>query len=177
MADFLRSESARRRRESEVALDAVRAAESADDAPANDEDDTLVLFFMCCHPALTPASAIVLYADRAVGGLTTGEIAHAFLVPEATMAQRISRAKQTIAESGIPFDGRSRRNRPSGCGKCYTCFISCSTKATPRQAGPALIEPIWHVRPSASRGQSTGFNQKTQKLPDCWPSCCSPTAR
>ena len=57
---------------------------------------------MCCHPALTPASAIALTL-RAVGGLTTAEIAHAFLVPEATMAQRISRAKQTIKASGIPF--------------------------------------------------------------------------
>src|SRR5262249_39672897 len=66
------------------------------------EDDTLVLLFMCCHPALTPASAIALTL-RAVGGLTTAEIANAFLVPEATMAQRISRAKQTIRESGIPF--------------------------------------------------------------------------
>ena len=57
---------------------------------------------MCCHPALTPASAIALTL-RAVGGLTTAEIAHAFLVPEATMAQRISRAKQSIKNSGIPF--------------------------------------------------------------------------
>ena len=58
---------------------------------------------MCCHPALTPASAIALTL-RAVGGLTTAEIAHAFLVPEATMAQRISRAKQSIKDSGIPFE-------------------------------------------------------------------------
>ena len=70
--------------------------------PAPQEDDTLVLLFMCCHPALTPASAIALTL-RAVGGLTTAEIAHAFLVPEATMAQRISRAKQSIKNSGIPF--------------------------------------------------------------------------
>jgi RNA polymerase sigma factor (sigma-70 family) len=102
MADFFRSESARRRRESELALDEARAADFADDSPASDEDETLALFFMCCHPALTPASAIALTL-RAVGGLTTSEIAHAFLVPEATMAQRISRAKQTIVESGIPF--------------------------------------------------------------------------
>jgi predicted RNA polymerase sigma factor len=61
-------------------------------------DDTLVLLFMCCHPALTPASAISLTL-RAVGGLTTAEIANAFLVPETTMAQRINRAKQTIKES------------------------------------------------------------------------------
>jgi predicted RNA polymerase sigma factor len=69
---------------------------------APDEDDTLVLLFMCCHPSLTQSSAIALTL-RAVGGLTTAEIAHAFLVPEATMAQRISRAKQTIKTSGIPF--------------------------------------------------------------------------
>src|ERR687891_286104 len=62
---------------------------------AQQSDDTLQLLFLCCHPALTPASAIALTL-RAVGGLTTAEIARAFLVPEATMAQRISRAKQTI---------------------------------------------------------------------------------
>ena len=65
-------------------------------------DETLLLLFMCCHPALTPPSAIALPL-RAVSGLTTAEIASAFLVPQATMAQRISRAKQTITESGVPF--------------------------------------------------------------------------
>jgi RNA polymerase sigma factor (sigma-70 family) len=99
MADHIRGESARRRREAEVAKDA--AEQAFDDAPR--EDDTLTLLFLCCHPALTPASAIALTL-RAVGGLTTAEIASAFLVPEATMAQRISRAKQTIKESGIPFE-------------------------------------------------------------------------
>jgi RNA polymerase sigma factor (sigma-70 family) len=101
MADYFRSESARRRRESEVAEEAARGPEPAFDT-APQEDDTLVLLFMCCHPALTPASAIALTL-RAVGGLTTAEIANAFLVPEATMAQRIGRAKQSIKESGIPF--------------------------------------------------------------------------
>jgi predicted RNA polymerase sigma factor len=67
-----------------------------------DPDDTLILLFMCCHPALTSSSAIALTL-RAVGGLTTAEIANAFLVPEATMAQRISRAKQSIKASGVPF--------------------------------------------------------------------------
>ncbi len=66
------------------------------------DDDSLILLFMCCHPALTPPSAIALTL-RAVGGLTTAEIANAFLVPEATMAQRISRAKQRIKTSGVPF--------------------------------------------------------------------------
>jgi predicted RNA polymerase sigma factor len=67
------------------------------------EDDTLILLFTCCHPAVTTPSGIALTL-RAVGGLTTAEIASAFLVPEATMAQRISRAKQAIQASGVPFE-------------------------------------------------------------------------
>jgi RNA polymerase sigma factor (sigma-70 family) len=102
MTDHIRSESARRRRESEVALEAAQTPESTAIETPPQEDDTLLLLFMCCHPALTPASAIALTL-RAVGGLTTAEIAHAFLVPEPTMAQRISRAKQSIKNSGIPF--------------------------------------------------------------------------
>ena len=77
---------------------------------------------MCCHPALTPSSAIALTL-RAVGGLTTAEIASAFLVPEATMAQRISRAKQTIKASGVPFRCPPSRNAPSGSAPCCTCSI------------------------------------------------------
>jgi RNA polymerase sigma factor (sigma-70 family) len=102
MTDHIRAESARRRRESEAALETEQLAPSADVARESEQDDTLILFFMCCHPALTPASAIALTL-RAVGGLTTAEIAHAFLVPESTMAQRISRAKQSIKDSNIPF--------------------------------------------------------------------------
>jgi RNA polymerase sigma factor (sigma-70 family) len=107
MADHIRRESARRRRESEVAHEAALNPSNTTEWTALDtssqEDDTLVLLFMCCHPALTSGSAIALTL-RAVGGLTTAEIAHAFLVPEATMAQRISRAKQSIKKSGIPFE-------------------------------------------------------------------------
>ena len=75
-----------------------------------EQDGTLVLLFMCCHPALTPSSAIALTL-RAVGGLTTAEIANAFLVPEATMAQRISRAKASIKASGLPFRLPSEEQR------------------------------------------------------------------
>jgi RNA polymerase sigma factor (sigma-70 family) len=103
MTDLIRAESARRRRESEAALEMDQLAPPVDAARESDQDDTLVLLFMCCHPALTPTSAIALTL-RAVGGLTTAEIAHAFLVPEATMAQRISRAKQSIKDSRIPFE-------------------------------------------------------------------------
>jgi predicted RNA polymerase sigma factor len=108
LADQLRSDSARRRREE---ADAVRTPPP----PAGGEvspdleihgpigDDTLTLLFLCCHPALTPPSQIALTL-RAVGGLSTAEIARAFLVPEATMAQRISRAKQRITATGAAFD-------------------------------------------------------------------------
>jgi len=101
MTDYIRSESARRRRENEIALETCYGSTPAE-FEASSEDDTLILLFMCCHPALTRAAAIALTL-QAVGGLATAEIAHAFLVPEATMAQRISRAKQTIKNSGIPF--------------------------------------------------------------------------
>jgi len=104
MTDQIRSESARRRREGEMALEASRAPQATPTINAAAvEDDTLVLLFMCCHPALSLSSAIALTL-RAVGGLTTAEIARAFLVPDATMAQRISRAKQSIKDSGIPFE-------------------------------------------------------------------------
>ena len=105
MTDQLRSEIARRRRETEAHRQEPPDADLApppEDAELAEHDDTLLLLFMCCHPVLTPASAIALTL-RAVGGLTTAEIANAYLVPEATMAQRISRAKQKIKDSGVPF--------------------------------------------------------------------------
>ncbi|MGC2333053.1 MAG: sigma-70 family RNA polymerase sigma factor [Candidatus Acidiferrales bacterium] len=110
MADHIRIESARRRRETELALDPSLAPGPADIETGEQDDDTLALLFMCCHPALTPSSAIALTL-RAVGGLTTAEIAHAFLVPEATMAQRISRAKDSVKGSGIPFQMPSAEER------------------------------------------------------------------
>ncbi|HEX5526843.1 MAG TPA: DUF6596 domain-containing protein [Solirubrobacterales bacterium] len=100
MTDRARSEAARRAREQAVAAEPVPPLPPL--PAAEPGDDTLLLMFMCCHPALSPASAVALTL-RAVGGLTTAEIATAFLVPEATMAQRISRAKKTVQESPEPF--------------------------------------------------------------------------
>jgi RNA polymerase sigma factor (sigma-70 family) len=105
LTDQLRSDEARRRREdSEAAMAPVdeRFAPAPDDDTVTDHDDTLTLLFLCSHPELSPASQLALTL-RAVGGLTTAEIAHAFLVPEATMGQRISRAKQTIRSTGSEF--------------------------------------------------------------------------
>ncbi|MFI7107723.1 RNA polymerase sigma factor [Nonomuraea sp. NPDC050227] len=103
--DHFRSESARRRREESAAV-AVPADEFVEPAPGEERtpsgDDTLTLLFLCCHPSLSEPSQLALTL-RAVGGLTTAQIAAAFLVPEATMAQRISRAKQRIRSTGVPF--------------------------------------------------------------------------
>ncbi|MFC5827471.1 RNA polymerase sigma factor [Nonomuraea insulae] len=103
--DQMRSEHARRRREESVAVsapaDAFTAAAPSEERLA-DRDDTLTLLFLCCHPSLSQASQLALTL-RAVGGLTTAQIAGAFLVPEATMAQRISRAKQRIKSTGLEF--------------------------------------------------------------------------
>jgi RNA polymerase sigma factor (sigma-70 family) len=112
MTDFFRSETARRDREELAAKPTVDPWSKFRDHGTMERDDTLVLLFMCCHPSLTPASAIALTL-RAVGGLTTAEIANAFLVPESTMAQRISRAKQTIKTSQVPFRMPTKReHRP-----------------------------------------------------------------
>jgi RNA polymerase sigma factor (sigma-70 family) len=108
LTDQYRADEARRRREE---LAASWALAGSVDVGAG-EDDTLVLMFLCCHPALTPGAAIPLTL-RAVGGLTTREIANAFLVPEATMGQRISRAKKTIQSSGEPFALPAPAERPA----------------------------------------------------------------
>lgn len=95
VVDHVRSEQARRRRE-------VTAAELETPTTVDDQDDTLALLFLCCHPSLIPTAQIALTL-RAVGGLTTAEVARAFLVPEATMGPRISRAKQRIKATGASF--------------------------------------------------------------------------
>ncbi|MFE5585196.1 RNA polymerase sigma factor [Kitasatospora sp. NPDC056531] len=92
--DATRADSARRRREDLV-------DQEPEPGPAAEVDDTLQLYFLCAHPSLTPSSAVALTL-RAIGGLTTRQIAQAYLVPEATMAQRISRAKRTV--SGVGFE-------------------------------------------------------------------------
>jgi len=105
LIDEIRSERAMRRREDVAYLATPQSelmAAAADADRPGDRDDSLALLFGCCHPSLSAPSQIALTL-RAVGGLTTAQIAAAFLVPEATMAQRISRAKQTIKGSGVPF--------------------------------------------------------------------------
>jgi predicted RNA polymerase sigma factor len=135
MLDHIRTEVARRQRESGAARapDAVAPALETDP----DQDDTLVLLFMCCHPALTVPSAIAL-ALRAVGGLTTAEIAKAFLTPEATMAQRISRAKESIRSSGVPFRMPEREERAQRLRAVMHVLYLMFNEGYVASAGPQL---------------------------------------
>ncbi len=138
MTDHVRSEIARRDRETAVADETpVVVAPAMYSEPGLDPEDTLVLLFMCCHPALSPASAIALTL-RAVGGLTTGEIAKAFLVPEATMAQRISRAKKSIEASGATFDLPDAAERAQRLGSVLRVLYLVFNEGYTTSSGQAL---------------------------------------
>ena len=140
LTDLLRSEQARRRRE-EGAAQWVLPEEwlsPAADRPAQPEDDSLVLLFMCCHPSLSPASQIALTL-RAVGGLSTAEIARAFLVPEATMTRRITRAKQTIKESGVPFRLPAGAERGARLGAVLHVLYLIFNEGYASTSGPSLV--------------------------------------
>jgi RNA polymerase sigma factor (sigma-70 family) len=140
MTDHLRAELARRRREAVVVMQVPpdeRVVPAPDSGLTTEEDDTLILLFMCCHPALTRPSAIALTL-RAVGGLTTAEIANAFLVPEATMAQRISRAKQRIKTSGVPFGMPNEQERAERLSAVLHVLYLIFNEGYASSAGPDL---------------------------------------
>jgi RNA polymerase sigma factor (sigma-70 family) len=132
LANAYRSDEARRRREE---LAASWSVSTPDSLPGR--DDTLILMFMCCHPALTPALAIPLTL-RAVGGLTTREIAAAFLVPEATMGQRISRAKAKIKASGEPFALPAPEDRPQRLRQLLHVLYLLFNEGYTSSSGPDL---------------------------------------
>lgn len=142
LTDLLRSEQARRRREDEVAeqvLPADRLAAPADTA-ADDGDDTVILLFMCAHPSISQASQIALTL-RALGGLTTAEVARALLVPEDTVTRRISRAKQTIKESGIGFRLPSKAERADRLAVVLHVLYLIFNEGYVSTAGPSLQRP------------------------------------
>ena len=140
MSDHLRAELARRRRETAVMMQEPpdeRLVPAADSGHEPEQDDTLLLLFMCCHPALTRSSAIALTL-RAVGGLSTSEIARAFMVPEATMAQRISRAKQLIKKSGVRFCEPTEDERDERLGAVLHVLYLIFNEGYASSAGPSL---------------------------------------
>jgi RNA polymerase sigma factor (sigma-70 family) len=139
ITDQVRSEAARARREALVVSLVPPELQLALPVEGDDiGDDTLVLLFMCCHPALSSSSAIALTL-RAVGGLTTAEIAKAFLVPEATMAQRISRAKQTIKASGVPFEAPSSEERSARLGAVLHVLYLIFNEGYASTSGPEAL--------------------------------------
>jgi RNA polymerase sigma factor (sigma-70 family) len=139
MTDQWRSEQARRTREVTAATMASpdEFVEPSPDAAVPAEDDTLTLLFLCCHPALTPASQVALTL-RAVGGLTTTAIARAFLVPETTMGQRISRAKQRIKATGIPFGMPPEQERADRLSAVLHVLYLIFNEGYTATAGPDL---------------------------------------
>jgi RNA polymerase sigma factor (sigma-70 family) len=161
LVDKVRSEQARRRRELEQAAE---APQPPDAAPAT--DDGLALLFLCCHPALSGPSQVALTL-RAVGGLSTAQIAAAFLVPEATMAQRISRAKQAIKASGarftVPGAGERGARLPIVLHVLYLIFSEGYATASgddlivPRLSAEAIRLTRWLHRLLPGDGEVTGL--------------------
>ncbi|MEU5869542.1 sigma-70 family RNA polymerase sigma factor [Nonomuraea sp. NPDC047529] len=141
--DHFRSESARRRRE-ESAAAAAPADEFVEPAPGEERtpagDDTLTLLFLCCHPSLSEPSQLALTL-RAVGGLTTAQIAAAFLVPEATMAQRISRAKQRIRSTGVAFGPPPEQERAERLRVVLHVLYLIFNEGYTATSGPDLQRP------------------------------------
>jgi RNA polymerase sigma factor (sigma-70 family) len=143
LVDQVRAERARRDREASVASrePSDASVESAPDVQLlGDRDDTLTLLFMCCHPALTPASQVALTL-RAVGGLTTVEVARAFLVPEATMAPRISRAKQRIRAAGATFGVPEQGEYAERLGAVLHVLYLIFNEGYTASSGPDLQRP------------------------------------
>jgi RNA polymerase sigma factor (sigma-70 family) len=130
--ELWRNDAARRRREA-----ALAASVPPDAEPAADVDDTLTLLWLCCHPSLTPASQVALTL-RAVGGLSTAEIARGFLVPESTVAQRISRAKQRIKVSGAEFRLPADAELAERVGAVLHVLYLIFNEGHTASAGPAL---------------------------------------
>ena len=141
LIDTWRADSARRRRESVSALDPT-GREPTDDAPdagsrPSEVDDTLTLLFLCCHPALSPPSQLALTL-RAVGGLTTAQIAAAFLVPEAAVAKRVSRAKQRIRDAGARFELPPQPERTARLGVVLQVLYLVFNEGHTTSSGPGL---------------------------------------
>ncbi|PSK90970.1 RNA polymerase sigma factor (sigma-70 family) [Murinocardiopsis flavida] len=139
LTDLLRTEQARRRREAAAA--GRRLPEDWVNAPADaakdDGDDTLILLTLCCHPSLSPPSQIALML-RAVGGLTTAEIARAFLTSESAMTRRISRAKRTVQDSGVPFRMPPEAERPRRLDAVLHVLYLIFTEGYAATTGPDL---------------------------------------
>ena len=149
LTDLLRAQQARRRREGIIAQRTPVDewfSPAADREPV-DADDTLILLFLCCHPVLSPTSQVALTL-RAVGGLRTGEIAHAFLVDESTMTRRISRAKKSIADSGLRFRMPTADERDGRLAAVLRVLYLIFNEGYAATSGRPCSAPNWRPRRS-----------------------------
>ena len=172
MVDELRRDSSRRNREAAVAEetgDATAALDAVIDVEpdAIDPDDTLILLFMCCHPSLTPASAVALTL-RAVGGLTTTAIAKAFLVPELTIGRRISRAKETVRASGIPFRMPNADERAARLDSVLHVLYLIFNEGYTTSSGTSSTARTCRARRFGWRATYTVCCLTTATSPACW---------
>jgi RNA polymerase sigma factor (sigma-70 family) len=169
LVDEWRGESARRRREETAA-----ALELPGDGQPSDQDDMLTVLFLCCHPSISVPSQLALTL-RAVGGLTTAEIANAFLVPEATMAQRISRAKQRIKSGGIRFDLPPEPERADRLRVVLQVLYLVFNEGYTPSSGDALHRADLTTEAIRLARLLHRLLPGPAKSPACSPSCCSPT--
>lgn len=137
MVDLLRSEQARHRRERVVGVGDLAMAEPARRARPVSDDDSLTVLLLCCHPALSPTSQVALTL-RAVGGLSTGEIAHAYGMAETTMGTRISRAKQQLAKAGARFVAPTPQDRDERLRAVLTVLYLVFNEGYTATAGSSL---------------------------------------
>jgi RNA polymerase sigma factor (sigma-70 family) len=142
LTDLLRAELARQHREQAVARQILpmELVSPGADATPGDSDDTLIVLFMCCHPSLSTASQIALTL-RAVGGLTTTEIARALLASEDTMTRRITRAKQSIKDSSVPFRMPAQPERAERLAVVLHVLYLIFTEGYAATTGSSLLRP------------------------------------
>ena len=171
LIDYARREQTRRNKEDQLLYEyASRSSATEEEMSRPFEDDRLSLIFTCCHPAINKEAQIALTL-RTLGGLTTAEIARAFLLSEATLAQRLVRAQRKIQQARIPYQVPEARLCPNVFPRCKRFSISSSTKATRPAQGIVLCAASSVRKQFAWRARSTNSCRTTQKAWRFWRSC------